>query len=131
MADTKKKDERPEYVRVLENLLPDKTGRQHQAGQIVAAKEFADVDKLIAAHKVEPVAAETVVAPDVVPTPPLLKELQVRARAEDQALAMAQVPAAARVAEERAAEIAEAEAAAARSSAAKLPVPPEGTTESK
>jgi hypothetical protein len=132
MAEHKKKDERPEYVQVLENLLPDKTGRLHQAGQIVAAQEFADVDKLIAAHKLAPVAAEHVVAADVDPTPTLLKELQVRARTEDQALAAAQVPAAAKAAEVRAVEIAEAATIAAKLAASAPPaVPIEGAPESK
>lgn len=95
MAETKKKDATPQYVRVITNGLPDKQAVRHQAGQLVAADQFNDVETLLADGKVERVAAEAVVAPDAIPTPALLKTLTARARAEDAAVAAAQTAAAA------------------------------------
>jgi hypothetical protein len=102
MAETKKTSG-PQWVQVVENLLPDKTGQAHQAGQIVAAAQFNNVADLLAAGKLAPVDADQVVAHDAKPEPGLLRTLQVRARTEAEQRRAAQVTATERVRGERAA----------------------------
>lgn len=95
MADPAAKDApapKVTWVRVVVNETPDTQGRLTQAGQLLPAARFADVDTKIAAHVLAPVDPATVVPPDAAPTAALLATLRERHAAEDKAWAKTQAP---------------------------------------